>query len=349
MTKYIITFLLSLTISSHASDLRTITKNDRLYYVDRVNSIINDNLKTGRLPTASDVLDLRTAEMNFIMSVRAAILVWQDTFHHYTLQASLSSGIQDIYPDNWFWPNAALLASTYLMTALMVESLKGKDLLHIHAHSRKSNTLTTQSAMKILSNIAPVIGAVVLLTSSGCNHTLMLLTIRERLTLPMLEDWGYPKMFKILNQRIFQTPGLLLLRAHPNRLPQFGFKAWNLKPPASSNYPRSPQDFVQAASYAEHCVQEQRYAEAAKNFELAANVPGGTDPPSLEREMFTSAAVVWLCAGESALEARSSLSKAQSLHAHAPSSQRIMFMDALLNKKVDPAMSPSLRSVLPNQ
>ena len=71
MTKYIITFLLSLTISSHASDLRTITKNDRLYYVDRVNSINNDNLKTGRLPTASDVLDLRTAEMNFIMSVRA--------------------------------------------------------------------------------------------------------------------------------------------------------------------------------------------------------------------------------------------------------------------------------------
>ena len=47
-------------------------------------------------------------------------------------------------------------------------------------------------------------------------------------------------------------------------------------------------------------MQEQRYAEAAKNFELAANVPGGTDLRHWEREMFTSAAVAWLCAGESA-------------------------------------------------
>jgi len=276
--------------------------------------------------------------------------VWQDTFHHYTLQASLSSGIQDIYPDNWFWPNAALLASTYLMTALMVESLKGKDLLQLHVHSRKSNTLTTQSAMKILSNIAPVIGAVLLLTSSGCNHTPYAGVYHPGTPYPSnAGGLGLPENVQDSEPENLSNDGTALIESPPEPVAPVWIQGLEFeKPPASSNYPRSPQDFVQAASYAEHCVQEQRYAEAAKNFELAANVPGGTDLRHWEREMFTSAAVAWLCAGESAL-ARSSLSKAQSLHAHAPSSQRIMFMDALLNKKVDPAMSPSLRSVLPNQ
>jgi hypothetical protein len=65
------TAILFVSIANAGPDLATITKNDKQYYLDRVDTIISEHLATGRSPTPSDLLDLRTAEMNFIMSVRA--------------------------------------------------------------------------------------------------------------------------------------------------------------------------------------------------------------------------------------------------------------------------------------
>jgi hypothetical protein len=129
---------------------------------------------------------------------------------------------------------------------------------------------------------------------------------------------------------------------HPYRGLEFS------KLPLSPEFPRTPEDFVQAASYAEYCVGRQQYAEAARNFEFAANVPGGTGYRHWEREMWISASVAWLCAGESSL-ARTRLDEAKRLRAHAPSSQRLMVLDAVLNGRVDPALAPALKAVLPRK
>ncbi len=145
-----------------------------------------------------------------------------------------------------------------------------------------------------------------------------------------------------IQEPVAAKPPIPSTPVHPYRGLEF------TKPAPSPEFPKTPEDFIQAASYAEYCVGRQQYAEAARNFERAAKVPGGTVYRHWEREMWISASVAWLCAGESGL-ARSRLDEAKRLRSHAPSSQRLMVLDAVLNGKADPALSPALKAVLPRK
>ena len=122
----------------------------------------------------------------------------------------------------------------------MVESLKGKDLLQLHVHSRKSNTLTTQSAMKILSNIAPVIGAVLLLTSSGCNHTPYAGVYHPGTPYPSnAGGLGLPENVQDSEPENLSNAGTALIESPPEPVAPVWIQGLEFeKPPASSNYPK---------------------------------------------------------------------------------------------------------------